>query len=97
MFTKELEFESAILHPNELVDPKQQQPNTLSLGLKGIFSGELLANIGNLVRCSAGLACHSSSSKNMSYASILKAMNVPSEYAVGTLRLSVGPDTTRKR
>ena len=30
----------------------------------------------------------------MSYSSILKAMNVPPEYALGTLRLSVGPDTT---
>eukprot|EP00585_Thalassiosira_rotula_P008921 CAMPEP_0196145748 /NCGR_PEP_ID=MMETSP0910-20130528/21206_1 /TAXON_ID=49265 /ORGANISM="Thalassiosira rotula, Strain GSO102" /LENGTH=51 /DNA_ID=CAMNT_0041407773 /DNA_START=20 /DNA_END=175 /DNA_ORIENTATION=+ len=30
----------------------------------------------------------------MSYSAILKALCVPPEYAIGTLRLSVGPDTT---
>jgi len=77
-------------------DPKQRLPNTLSVGLKGIRSGALLAKIGNIVACSAGSACHSSSSQTMSYSSILKAMNVPPEYAIGTLRLSVGPDTTEE-
>lgn len=68
-------------------------PNTLSVGLRGIQSGMLLSRIGSVVACSAGSACHSSSSK-CSYSSILKAMNVSPEYAVGTLRLSVGPDTS---
>ncbi|KAL7512979.1 hypothetical protein ACHAXN_011217 [Cyclotella atomus] len=70
-------------------------PNTLSVGLRGIQSGMLLSRIGNVVACSAGSACHSSSSSSgCSYSSILKTMEVPPEYAVGTLRLSVGPDTT---
>jgi cysteine desulfurase len=30
----------------------------------------------------------------MSYSAILKAMNVPPEFAIGTLRLSVGPSTS---
>ena len=77
-------------------DPKNRLPNTLSIGLKGIQSSRLLANIGNMVACSAGSACHSSSSSGCQYSSVLKAMNVPPEFAVGTLRLSVGPDTTEE-
>ena len=88
---------STIVRANGPLDPKQRLPNTLSVGLKGIRSGELLANIGDIVACSAGSACHSSSSESihtMSYSSILKALEIPPEYAFGTLRLSVGPDTS---
>lgn len=67
-------------------------PNTLSIGIKGIQSGELLSNVGNRVACSAGSACHSHCTKMVS--PVLRAMKVPLEYAVGTLRLSVGPHTT---
>ncbi|KAL7488694.1 hypothetical protein ACHAW6_014293 [Cyclotella cf. meneghiniana] len=80
-------------------DPKKRLPNTLSIGLKGVQSGSLLANIGNTVACSAGSACHSSTSSTDSgcrYSSVLKAMNVPPEFAIGTLRLSVAPDTTEE-
>ena len=99
---KEGEEESgreSIVQTNGPKDPNQRLPNTLSVGLKGIRSGELLANIGNVVACSAGSACHSSSSgcqNSISYSSILKAMDVSPEYGIGTLRLSVGPDTTEK-
>ena len=81
---------------NGPVDPKYKLPNTLSVGIRGVRSGELLANIGSLVACSAGSACHASCSDigTTPYSSILKAMNVPADFAVGTLRLSVGPDTT---
>lgn len=88
--------EPTIVRTNGPSDPKLRLPNTLSVGLKSIRSGALLSNIGNIVACSAGSACHSSSSQTMSYSSILKAMNVPPEYAIGTLRLSVGPDTTEE-
>ena len=94
--TKGLEVESTIVRTNGPADSRKRLPNTLSVGIKGIRSGELLANIGNLVACSAGSACHSSSSETMAYSSILKAMNVPPEHAVGTLRLSVGPDTNEE-
>ena len=81
--------------PNGPLQPENRLPNTLSVGLQHIRSGVLLENIGNNVACSAGSACHSSSSTSAcEYSSILKALNVPSEFAVGTLRLSVGPDTT---
>jgi cysteine desulfurase len=85
---------------NGPIDPKYKLPNTLSVGIRGVRSGELLVNIGNVVACSAGSACHASCSDDigtmLSYSSILKAMNVPVEFAVGTLRLSVGPDTTEE-
>ena len=85
---------------NGPTDPKYKLPNTLSVGIRGVRSGELLVNIGSVVACSAGSACHASCSDDigtmLSYSSILKAMNVPVEFAVGTLRLSVGPDTTKE-
>ncbi|KAL7442404.1 hypothetical protein ACHAXH_005201 [Discostella pseudostelligera] len=89
-------MESTIVRTNGPADSKQRLPNTLSIGIKGVRSGELLANIGSVVACSAGSACHSSTCDTQSYSSVLKAMNVPPEYAIGTLRLSVGPDTTEE-
>ncbi|GFH49830.1 hypothetical protein CTEN210_06306 [Chaetoceros tenuissimus] len=68
-------------------------PNTLSVGLKGINSGDLLLNIGQQVACAAGSACHASGG---GVSAILKAMSVPMEYARGTLRLSLGPTTSRE-
>jgi cysteine desulfurase len=72
-------------------DAKRRLPNTLSVGIKDIHSGELLRCIGNEVAASAGSACHSSGAK---VSSVLLAMNVPMNFAKGTLRLSVGFDTT---
>ena len=89
--------DKSIVRTNGPLNPDQRLPNTLSVGLKGILSGELLTNIGNEVACSAGSACHSLSSPcqeqeaTMSYSAILKCATA---YAHGTLRLSVGPDTT---
>lgn len=68
-------------------------PNTLSVGLKGINSGDLLLNIGQHVACSAGSACHAGGG---GVSAILKAMSVPMEYARGTLRLSLGPTTSKE-
>jgi len=68
---------------------KCRLPNTLSIGFKNVHSGVLLAGIANLVAASAGAACHSSGGVS----SILTAMQVPMEYAQGTLRLSLGPHT----
>ena len=83
--------QSNITRINGPLNANERLPNTLSIGLKGVQSGRLLANIGEVVACSAGSACHSSSE---TYSAVLKAMNVPKEYAIGTLRLSVGPNTT---
>jgi len=69
--------------------------NTLSIGIKNIHSGLLLHSIRGKVAASAGSACHSSSScDHIQISPVLKAMNVPTIYAVGTIRLSVGVNTT---
>lgn len=81
-----------VVRPNGPSDSSKRLPNTLSVGLKGVQSGDLLAKIGNEVAASAGAACHSSGTSGIS--SVLVAMDVPTEYAKGTLRLSVGPTTT---
>lgn len=43
------------------------------------------------VAASAGAACHSG---NVTISNVLQAMNVPVEYAMGTIRMSVGRGTT---
>jgi len=80
------------VRPNGPSEASKRLPNTLSVGLKNVQSGELLQEIQMLVACSAGSACHSSGGK---LSAVLEAMNVPLNYARGTLRLSVGPSTTQ--
>lgn len=75
---------------NGPTDPSLRLPNTLSVGLENIHSGDLLGEIGHLVAASAGATCHSASGVS----SILRAMKVPDAFARGTLRLSLGPKTT---
>ncbi len=80
-----------IVRVNGPKDPSKRLPNTLSIGFKNVHSGELLGRIQDVVACSAGSACHASGGK---VSAVLLAMKVPMEYARGTLRLSVGPDST---
>jgi cysteine desulfurase len=70
-------------------DPALRLPNTLSVGIRRIHSGDLLADIGHLVAASAGATCHSAAGVS----SVLRAMKVPEAFARGTLRLSLGPKT----
>lgn len=76
---------------NGPADPACRLPNTLSIGIAGVRSSELLANLSEQLAASAGAACHSHAA---SVSSVLKAMDVPLEYALGTLRLSTGRHTT---
>lgn len=78
------------VRPNGPEDPGHRLCNTLSVGLKDVHSGRLLQGIGDQVAASAGATCHSAGAVS----SVLQAMNVPMEFARGTLRLSVGPKTT---
>ena len=50
-----------------------------------------LLKIQNEIAASAGAACHADQ-VNISH--VLQAMNVPKEWAMGTLRFSVGRETT---
>ena len=81
-----------VVQANGPKESSKRLPNTLSVGLCNVQSGELLNSIQELVACSAGSACHSSGGK---LSPVLEAMKVPAEYARGTLRLSVGPNTTQ--
>lgn len=82
---------------NGPTDPEVRLPNTLSVGLKGIQSGQLLKAIGDKVAASSGATCHSSASSDCATAvsSVLRAMNVPTVWARGTFRFSIGPTTTQ--
>ena len=71
--------------------PGNRLPNTLSIAIRGLQASELLDRIRDQVAASAGSACHSG---EVTISSVLKAMNVPAEWARGTLRLSTGRRTT---
>jgi cysteine desulfurase len=70
---------------------EQRLPNTLNLSLKGVEANRILEDIGPEVAASAGAACHSDS---VDISHVLKAMEVPLEWAKGTLRFSLGKMTT---
>jgi cysteine desulfurase len=65
-------------------------PNTSSVGFKGMKANEILSHL-TRVAASAGAACHSD---HVFISHVLKAMGVPMELAMGTLRFSVGRSTT---
>ncbi len=71
--------------------PKKRLPNTLSLSFKGLEADRILEKIGNEVAASAGAACHSNT---ISVSHVLEAMNLPIQWAKGTVRFSVGRMTT---
>ncbi|MHB8280182.1 MAG: cysteine desulfurase family protein [Candidatus Humimicrobiaceae bacterium] len=66
-------------------------PNTLSLSFKNIDANLLLGKINNRLTVSSGAACHSGMTE---ISNVLKALNVPYEWAKGTIRFSTGKMTT---
>eukprot|EP00967_Tisochrysis_lutea_P102738 scaffold154787_cov29-Tisochrysis_lutea.AAC.1 len=76
---------------NGPANPSLRLPNTLSIGLRGVVASALLERLSDRVAASAGAACHSGEA---SVSAVLRAMGVPLEYAIGTLRLSTGRHTT---
>jgi len=70
---------------------EKRLPNTLSLSFRGVDANVLLSEIKESVAASAGAACHSGEVE-MSY--VLKAINLPVQWARGTLRFSTGRMTT---
>ncbi|MDA0734294.1 MAG: cysteine desulfurase family protein [Chloroflexi bacterium] len=70
--------------------PQQRLPNTCSVSFKGVEASTVLAQMTG-VAASAGAACHSD---QVDVSSVLNAIRVPLEYAMGTIRLSVGRYTT---
>lgn len=72
-------------------DSEDGLPNTLSVSFRGIDAATLLAEVGDRVAASAGAACHA---EGVDLSTVLEAMQVPIEYAMGTVRFSVGRTTT---
>ncbi len=70
--------------------PEQRLPNTISVSFPGLKANSLLDKL-SAIAASAGAACHSDGIK---VSAVLEAMAVPPEFAMGTLRFSVGRFTT---
>jgi len=87
----------------------QQLPNTVSVSFRGIYSHEIITQLSEKVACSAGSACHAvhapvasgnhstpAATPAAKISDVLRAMNVPEDFALGTLRLSFGRHTTEQ-
>ena len=70
--------------------PEKRLPNTSSISFRGLEANTILAEL-ETVAASAGAACHSD---RVDVSSVLEAMAVPLEEAMGTIRLSTGRSTT---
>ena len=70
--------------------PEKRLPNTSSVSFKDQEANAILDKLQS-VAASAGAACHAD---RIDVSAVLKAMNLPIEYAMGTIRLSVGRHTT---
>jgi cysteine desulfurase len=79
-------YPAAVVHGH----PEKRLPNTLSIAFPGIEATTLLGAVEG-VAASAGAACHAD---HVAVSGVLKAMNVPLELAMGTIRLSTGKYTT---
>lgn len=70
--------------------PEKKLPNTLSVSFPNVEANIIISRFEN-VAASAGAACHAD---GIDVSSVLKAMLVPLDYAMGTIRFSTGRDTT---
>lgn len=70
---------------------ERRLPNTSSISFPGIEAQTIVAELSDHVAVSAGAACHSES---IDVSAVLQAMIVPLEFAMGTIRFSVGRFTT---
>jgi len=70
--------------------PETRLPNTLSVSFPGVEANTILSELPE-VATSAGAACHS---EGIHVSSVLQAMKIPVEYAMGTIRFSTGRMTT---
>ena len=70
--------------------PTLRLPNTCNVSFKRLEANTILSELVN-VAASAGAACHSD---KVDVSAVITAMHVPLEYAMGTIRFSVGRNTT---
>jgi cysteine desulfurase len=72
--------------------PEERLPNTLSLGFPGVEAALLLDKMRG-VAASAGAACHADDAE---VSGVLSAMGVSREFAMGTVRFSLGRMTSEE-
>jgi cysteine desulfurase len=70
--------------------PQQRLPNTCNVSFRGLEANTILSELVQ-VAASAGAACHSD---RVDLSPVIAAMQVPMDYAIGTIRFSVGRTTT---
>jgi len=70
--------------------PEKRLPNTSSISFRNIEANTILSEMAG-VAASAGAACHAD---QVDVSHVLQAMRVPLEYAMGTIRFSVGRGTS---
>jgi len=70
--------------------PEQRLPNTLNLSFPKIEANTLLGELKGIA-ASAGAACHAD---HVDVSQVLAAMNVPVDFAMGTIRFSTGKYST---
>lgn len=72
----------------------ERLPNTLSIGFKGVPTGDILSGlVARDTAVSGGAACHGTETR---ISPVLEAMHTPFEYAAGTIRFSWGKYTTEQ-
>jgi cysteine desulfurase NifS/selenium donor protein len=72
--------------------PEQRLPNTSSISFRHLEANTILAELSG-VAASAGAACHAD---QVDVSHVLEAMHLPVDFAMGTIRFSVGRMTTRE-
>jgi cysteine desulfurase len=73
--------------------PEFRLPNTLSISFRDVDASVLLDEVQEYVAASAGAACHSD---RVEVSEVLRAINLPVEWARGTVRFSTGRMTTHQ-
>ena len=69
---------------------EKRLPNTLSISFPGVEANTLISRMDG-VAASAGAACHS---ETIDVSAVLRAMTIPVNFAMGTIRFSTGRETT---
>jgi cysteine desulfurase len=70
--------------------PTERLPNTLNIGFPGVLAADLLASTPE-VAASPGSACHA---ELCEISHVLKAMGVEEDFAIGSIRISLGKWST---
>jgi cysteine desulfurase NifS/selenium donor protein len=72
--------------------PEKCLPNTLSVSFPGVEANTMVSRLEGIA-ISAGAACHA---ENIDVSAVLRAMQLPVRYAMGTIRFSTGKYTSEK-